>query len=157
MKVISNNESLHKLINKLFLWLYNLIIAVECIYTVIFVLKCGKAQHRVSKIGIIKNIDGISLPWRHSRNSTISMHKIYAECQMWCLLSVLRYDKIDGVCARLCLRDMSKYNFSTMAFKFSDLELVNFSWPWLNFQGHTESLCFKSNFVYAIFPVVLCW
>ena len=36
-----------------------------------------------------------------------------------------------------------------------DLELMNFSWLWLNFQGHRRS-CFKINFVYAIFPVVLC-
>ena len=36
-----------------------------------------------------------------------------------------------------------------------DLELVNFLWPWLNFQGH-RSLCFKIHFVYTMFPVVLC-
>ena len=33
-----------------------------------------------------------------------------------------------------------------------DLELINFSWPWLNFQGH-RGACFKINFY--IFPVVL--
>ena len=38
-----------------------------------------------------------------------------------------------------------------------DLEWINFSWLWLNFQGHRRSLCFKINFVYAILPVVLCW
>ena len=38
-----------------------------------------------------------------------------------------------------------------------DLELINFSWPWCNFQGHRESLCFKIKFVFVIFPVVLCW
>ena len=37
-----------------------------------------------------------------------------------------------------------------------DLELNNFLSPLLNFQGQ-KGLCFKINFVYVIFPVVLCW
>ena len=42
--------------------LYNLIIiAVECIHTVKFVLKCGKSQHWVAKIEAIKNMHGILL------------------------------------------------------------------------------------------------
>ena len=73
------------------LWLYDLIVAVECIHTVIFVLKCGKAQHWVAKIWVIKNMDG-----RHLHSSTISMHKRYVECQMWCLLPILHYDEIEG-------------------------------------------------------------
>ena len=60
--------------------IFNLIIAVE--HTVIFVLKWGKAKHWVAKMSVIKNMDGISLPWLHSHNSTINMHKIYAECQI---------------------------------------------------------------------------
>ena len=56
IKVVSDNERLHNAValkNKLFLWLYNLIIAVECIDTIIFVLKCGKGQHWVAKIEAI--------------------------------------------------------------------------------------------------------
>ena len=36
--------------------------------------------------------------------------------------------------------------------RYGDLNLVNFSWLWLNFQGHRGLLCFKINFVYEIFP-----
>ena len=32
-----------------------------------------------------------------------------------------------------------------------ELELINFLWPWLNFQGVKGSLCFKINTVYLIF------
>ena len=32
-----------------------------------------------------------------------------------------------------------------------DLECLNFSWLWLNFQGDKVSLCFNINFVYTIF------
>ena len=46
------------------------------------------------------------------------------------------------VSTKLCLRDIA-YSFLPMAFRLSDmvtmnktLELINFSWPWLNFQGH---------------------
>ena len=39
-----------------------------------------------------------------------------------------------------------------------DLHLMNnFSWRWHSFQGHRGSLCFKINFVYMKFPVLLCW
>ena len=62
--------------------MYNLIIVVECIHILIFVLRCGKAHIGEAKTGVIKNTDRISLPWRYSHNSTIGMHKIYAECQM---------------------------------------------------------------------------
>ena len=62
---------------------------------------------------------------------------------------------------RLCVCDIS-YSFLPVVFKFThmmtmdkDLELSNFSWPWLNFQGHMVSLCFK--LLYVIFHVVLCW
>ena len=50
-------------------------------------------------------------------------------------------------------------NFQILGYGYhgQDLELVNFLWPWLYFQGHRASLCFKINFVYAVFPVVLCW
>ena len=36
-----------------------------------------------------------------------------------------------------------------------DLELISCSCLWLNFHGHKGSLCFKMNFVYVIFLVVL--
>ena len=37
-----------------------------------------------------------------------------------------------------------------------DLELIKVLLLWLNFQGHTGSLCFTIHFGYVIFPVVLC-
>ena len=37
-----------------------------------------------------------------------------------------------------------------------DLELINFSLLWLNFESHSGLLCFKINFIYAIFPIVFC-
>ena len=51
-------------------------------------------------------------------------------------------------------------SFSPMSFKFTDLvpgqdlELINFSWLWLNFEGHRGLLGFKINIVYAILPSV---
>ena len=37
------------------------------------------------------------------------------------------------------------------------LELISFSWPCFNFQGHRASLCFKLNFVCSILLAVFHW
>ena len=61
----------------------------------------------------------------------------------------------------LCLRNIS-YSFVPMAFKFLHMVTMDKTLTWLTFYDYglifkvTGSLCFKINFVYVVFPVVLC-
>ena len=59
------------------------------------------------------------------------------------------------VCARLCLRSISYGDFQMLRYGDHGQGLELIKCPLLNFQVHRSS-CFKINFVYAIFCLVLC-
>ena len=78
-------------------------------------------------------------------------------CQILWIITVMPSRIHSSVCARHCWCNIS-YSFFANGLKnfwyddhWQNIELINFSWLWLNCQGHRMSLCFKSNFVYVIF------